>query len=367
MYDPALKFNVTKQFEDFSLNCDAEIGNGITAIVGPSGHGKTTLLNCIAGVTLPDSGEIEIFGDIVFSSDKSTNVPPEKRRLGYVFQQAVLFPNMDVRQNIMYGYKMTPVECRRLHPEFLMELFELSDMKTRHVKTLSGGQAKLVSLARALATSPKILLLDEALTSLDRGFKGTVMKYLKLLKKEFEMSMIYVSHSMSEVMAMADNVLVLMDGRKKTYGVPSQVLVDYDVANMPGASDYENIIEAKIISARNGDNGAAELKIGATSLLVQNVYREVGEIVLISIRAKDIMIALEEPVKISTRNIASAIVEDIHVIGSRIIVFIDVGIRVISEITFSAFSDLGFCKGDRINLIINTGNIAVLDAISNKR
>ena len=156
MYDPALKFNITKQFPDFSLNCDAEMGDGITAIVGPSGHGKTTLLNCIAGLTLPDSGEIEILGDVVFSSDDSTNIPPEKRRLGYVFQEPALFPNMDVRQNIMYGYNLTPIERRRLHPELLMELFELSDMKNRYVKTLSGGQAKLVSLARALATSPPL-------------------------------------------------------------------------------------------------------------------------------------------------------------------------------------------------------------------
>ena len=169
---PLLKFNVTKRFRGFVLRCEAAFDSRATAIFGPTGSGKTTLLNCIAGLVDPDEGEIEFCGNVLYSSSRRKKVPPERRRFGYVTQSAALFPHMSVRDNIMYGYRLTPPDQRRTSPEQLVELFRLAPLMDRGVANLSGGERQRVALARALATSPNLLLLDEPLVALDAGLPG---------------------------------------------------------------------------------------------------------------------------------------------------------------------------------------------------
>ena len=140
---------VTKRFPEFTLDCDVTFEAGATAVFGPSGSGKTTLLNCIAGLTRPDSGRITVMGTTLFSATERRAVPPEKRRFGYVFQSSALFPNMNVRRNVLYGYGLTPVEQRNTDPEHLFELFDLTPLLDRSVDTLSGGERQRVALARA--------------------------------------------------------------------------------------------------------------------------------------------------------------------------------------------------------------------------
>ena len=142
-----------------------------------------------------------------------------------MFQEAALFPHMNVRENLMYGYKLTPAERRTTRPEHLVELFRLSPIMDRGVANLSGGERQRVALARALATSPKLLLLDEPLASLDVGFQGIIMEYLKRVWRELRTPMVYVSHSISEVMSLAESVLVLSDGRPVVHARPSKALV----------------------------------------------------------------------------------------------------------------------------------------------
>ena len=209
MGEPVLSFKIVKRFSGFSLDCEATFESGITAIFGPSGSGKSTLLNCIAGLITPDAGEIEVSGKTVYSSSSRKNVSPEKRRFGYVFQESALFPHMNVQENIMYGYKLTPAHHRKIDPEQLAELFQLSSLMNRGVINLSGGERQRVALARALATSPSLMLLDEPLASLDGRFRGVIIEYLKRVWEELRTPMVYVSHSISEVMALAENTLAL--------------------------------------------------------------------------------------------------------------------------------------------------------------
>ena len=137
---PLMRLRVKKRFAGFALDCEAEFSHGVTAIFGPSGSGKTTLLNCIAGLVTPDEGEIEAMGRVVFSSSSRRNEPPERRRFGYVFQDSALFPHLSVRENIMYGYRLTPKRLRRTDPSRLVELFGLGALMERRVAGLSGGE-----------------------------------------------------------------------------------------------------------------------------------------------------------------------------------------------------------------------------------
>ena len=151
---PFLQLNVRKTYGDFALECEAEFDEGVTAVFGPSGSGKTTLLDCIAGMTSPDSGEIRVQDSPLFSSDKKVDLAPEKRRFGYVFQHGALFPHMTVRENVMYGYELTPDSERRFEPDEVVNLLGIAHLMDRGVKNLSGGERQRVALARALAVSP---------------------------------------------------------------------------------------------------------------------------------------------------------------------------------------------------------------------
>ena len=360
MSAPLLTFNVTKRFPGFVLECEAVFESGVTAIFGPSGSGKTTLLNCIAGLIAPDEGHIQVMGRTVFSSSDRTNVPPERRRFGYVFQDPTLFPHMSVRANIMYGYKLTPAGLRKTDPEHLAELFQLVPLMDRVVTNLSGGERERVALARALATSPDLLLLDEPLTALDAGLRGVVLEHLKRCWQELGTPMVYVSHSISEVMALAETALVLSKGRKVVQGKISEVLVHPDVSKIAGYEALENLVEARVISSGDRD-GVAELQVGHVVLLAPQVLRPPGSDVIISIRAGDIILALEVPPRMSARNVVEAVVEEIHEVGSRVLVYVDVGRRLVVEITPMALRELGLRRGQDVYLILKATSITVLD------
>ena len=363
MGKPLLSFNVVKRYPGFSLECEASFDSRVVAVFGPSGSGKTTLLNCIAGLVTPDEGEIEALGETVYSSAIRRNVPPERRRFGYVFQDSALFPHLTVWDNISYGYKLTPTAQRRTEPEQLVDLFRLSGLVDRGVGSLSGGERQRVALARALATSPRLLLLDEPLASLDAAFKGVIIRYLKRVQEELHTPMVYVSHSISEVMALADVALVLSEGRTVVQGRPSQVLVHPRVSALADYTSFENLVEGEVVSVNDGDE-PAQLNVRGSRLWVPEVYGNPGDTVTVSIRAGDIILAREVPSKISTRNILQGTIQQVHVRGPRVLVYVDVGASLVVEITPPALRDLALAEGQQVYLIVKSNSIMVLDAPS---
>ena len=360
MSEPLLTFHIVKRYPDFALDCEAVFEAGITAVFGPSGSGKTTLLNCIAGLITPDEGSIEVQGRRIYSSDAGVRIPPEKRRFGYVFQDPALFPHMSVGDNISYGYRLTPAHLRRTEPDQLIELFRLSGLLDRRVATLSGGERQRVALARALATSPALLLLDEPLASLDLAFRGVIIRFLKRIWRELHTPMVYVSHSISEVMALADDMLVLSDGVPVAQGRPSQLLVHPDVSTLADYATLENLLEAEVVSQDEGD-GLAQLTVGSARLVAPDVYSSPGDVVTISIRAGDIILALEVPSKISAQNILRGTVEEVHALGARVLVYVDVGARLVVEITRGALEALELREGQQVYAVIKSNSILVLD------
>ena len=357
---PLLSFSISKRYPGFSLECEAEFVAGRVAIFGPSGSGKTTILNCIAGLTTPDRGEIRISGEAVFSSDERRSVPPEKRRIGYVFQDSALFPHMSVRDNIHYGYRLTPAHRRTLEPEQVIDLLRLSTLMDRGVTGLSGGERQRVALARALVTSPDLLLLDEPLASLEASFRGAIIRYLKRVWRELRTPMVYVSHSMSEVMALAEDALVLSGGRPVVQARPSTALAHPQVGALADYGTFENLLDAEVVTEAK-DDGLAVLRVGDVQLSAPDVYAGPGDETMVSIRAGDIILALEVPSKISAQNIVRGRVDELHTQGSRVLVYVDVGTRLVVEITRGALVDLDLREGRDVYLIIKSTSILTLD------
>ena len=363
MSNPLLQFSIRKRFGDFTLDCEGRFRDGVTAVFGPSGSGKSTLLNSIAGLERPDEGEIVFDGETLYSSRRGVNLPPERRRFGYLFQNSALFPHMSVTDNIRYGYRLTPHADRQIDPARLIELLRLERLLERGVGNLSGGERQRVALARALATSPRLLLLDEPLASLDAGLRGVIIGYLKRIRRELGTPMIYVSHSLSEVIALADDALVLLDGAPAGFGRAIDALVQPQVSVVADYATLENLLEARVVrgDADADGEGLAELQVGAARLLAAGARRGPGERLTLSIRAGDIILSREMPSGISALNIVSARVTEIHALDARVMVYADIGARIVVEITRSSLRALDLRPGADVYLIIKANSVIPLD------
>ncbi len=363
---PFISFNIQKRFPNFALDCAAEFSNGATAVFGPSGSGKTTLLDSIAGMTSPDAGRI-VVGDIpVFSTDERIDLPPERRRFGYVFQRGALFPHMTVRQNVLYGYKLTPPGSRRLDPENVCALLGVERLMDRRVTNLSGGERQRVALARALASSPRLLLLDEPVASLDAASRATIITYLKRVSDRLQTPMVFVSHSLSEVMALAPYTLALRDGSAVTHGPTAEVMAHPGVAAFADYSTLENILEARITGA-DPTTGTSTLRVGDIELIgpaldtSNNLAPPIptGDRVTLSIRAGDIILSLGAPPMMSARNAIPATIRDLRDAGGRALVYFDIGANLVAEVTPAAASELRLRPGIQVHLVIKSNSILV--------
>ena len=356
----SLKFDLFKTLGNFELRCSATFGTGITAVVGSSGSGKTTLLNCISGLTKPDQGEIEVLGKTIFSDSRNVNIPTEHRRIGYVFQDGALFPNLSVEGNIKFGHKLTPPGQNVLPIKDVIDLLQLEKLLDRGITELSGGERQRVALARALAASPEILLLDEPISSLDIAFRGVILNYLKDIRSRLKIPMIYVSHSMSEVMAIADDAMVLSNGNRIAQGNPVNVALRTQLDLNTNYATLENILKAEVVRNPTEDH-QTELSIGRSLVLVQGIEANPGETISISIRASDILVSLDAPKNISAQNILRGVIQEVHVRKDTVVLYIDIGITMITEISLASSKAMKLSAKKDVYLIINTTKIIVLD------
>ncbi len=357
-----LEFDVTVNRPEFSLHAAGSFGSGITAVFGPSGAGKSTLLGAIAGSVKPSKGHISLFGRTLVSTSEGVTLPPERRRVGFVYQDATLFPHMTVEKNIAYGHRLTPKDQRRLDPSDLAELLAISGLLQRRPSELSGGEKQRVALARTLATSPELLLLDEPMSALDIRLRGIVLGYLKLIHRELAMPMVYVSHSISEVLAIADEAMVLEQGRVKTFGTARRLLNQVSTAEGDaGDLTVDNILEGQIVESHtSGEPG--KVRIGRAELTAPTGHREFGEKVVVAIGSQEIIVATERPVGISARNVLAGTVASLDGDGPRRMVAVDCGAELMAEVTASAINELDIQPGKDVYLVIKSSSITVMDA-----
>lgn len=190
-----------------ALTCVSEAR--LTALVGPSGVGKTTVLNCIAGLLRPDAGRIAVANEVLFDADKGIDLPPERRRAGYVFQDARLFPHLKVEANLRYGERLAPPEERWIARTDAVEFLGIGDLLSRYPATLSGGETRRVAIGRALLAAPRFLLLDEPFASLDPGRGNTLMALVERIRDELAIPVLLVSHDRAEVARLAGQVMTM--------------------------------------------------------------------------------------------------------------------------------------------------------------
>jgi molybdate transport system ATP-binding protein len=186
---------------------------GITVLFGPSGAGKTTILDLIAGILLPARGRIAVDGEVLYDSAARINLPPDRRRVGYIFQDARLFPHRSVRANLLYGYNLTPPAGRYAELDHIVEVLGIGALLARMPGSLSGGEQQRVAIGRAILASPRLLLMDEPLASLDEARKQEILPYIERLRDELKIPILYVTHLASEVERLADVVVEIAAGR----------------------------------------------------------------------------------------------------------------------------------------------------------
>jgi molybdate transport system ATP-binding protein len=339
----------------FNLDARFECGAGVTALFGRSGAGKTTLVNAIAGLAHPQKGRIVFDGATLFDSSQRINVRAGQRRFGYVFQEGRLFPHLTVRRNLIYAQWFDRTLRDDAYFAHVVELLGVGHLLERRPAQLSGGEKQRIAIGRALLARPRLLLLDEPLAALDAQRKDEILRYLRLLRDEMRIPMIYVSHAVEEVLQLADQVVLLAAGRVVASGAVEAVMGRADLQS--GASLFEGgaVIEARVDHI-DAEDGVATLAFDGGTLTVGQFAGQVGEAVRVRIRAREVSIALEPPRQISIQNILRGVIRDVDATHGDVNVSIAVGaaatVVLRARVTRRAARQLQLAPGQTVYALI---------------
>ena len=361
--DKRLSVHIARRLSSsFALEAAFEAAAGFTMILGPSGGGKTTLLNCIAGFTRPDSGRIAIGARRLFDSDERIDLPVAERGLGYMFQDLALFPHLTVAQNVQYGIAKMPGGERRARMTAMLESFRITHLIARKPGEISGGERQRVALARSLVTNPAALLLDEPLTALDTATKSKILDDLRAWNAAHEIPILYVTHAPEEAFALGERVVVLEGGRILAQGVPQHVLTTPRHETIAQVVGFENVFDATVKSiAETQGTMLCQLEGSTTQLEVPLGHAEPGARVKIAIRAGDIIVASARPQGLSARNSFEGRVLSIRREGVRVVLMIEAGATFEVHLTPGAIDSLQLVPGKQIWLVIKTYSCNLLE------
>jgi len=390
----ALHVELRLPLAQFQLECNFETGREVVVLFGPSGAGKTTVLDCVAGFRAPREGRVVLEDRILFSNQAglhprtstagalgtpNVNVPVRRRHIGYLSQQPALFPHLSVRQNVGYGLLDLPHEEREARVQAILERFRIPHLSASRPAAISGGEQQRVALARALVCEPELLLLDEPLAALDLRLKSLLLDALFEWQRERAVPMLYVTHDRSEAYSLARRVLVMEQGRVVADGAPHAVFDAPVSRDQAALSGYENIFEA-VVEEAHPEQGTMTCRIVVppqqakqgvaggpvrTSLLLESplARRAEGEAAYLAVRAGDILVATSLPTGISARNVLSGrirLIEDRDGMAElRVLCGAADGAETefCVHITRGAMHDLALEPGKAVWLIIKTHSI----------
>jgi molybdate transport system ATP-binding protein len=351
-----LEIRLRHQFAGFGLDVDFAAPAGLTALFGRSGSGKTTVVNAVAGILRPDEGRITVDGVVLL--DGKHSLPPHRRRIGYVFQDARLFPHLTVRQNMLYGRWFAPRSDSGPNISTVADLLGLAPLLGRRPATLSGGEKSRVAIGRALLARPRLLLMDEPLAAVDETAKAEVLPYLERLRDVTAVPIIYVSHSVAEVARIATTVVVIEGGHVQRTGSAADILSDPASVSALGPRDMGAVLTARI-DAHEAD-GLTRLSCAAGPIFVPQIDGKVGSIVRLRIQAQDVLLSRTRPTGLSALNILPATVREVRVgEGASALVRLALGDEMIlARITRRSVSALELVDGTACFAILKSVAIA---------
>lgn len=348
-----LEVDVRSRLGDFELDARFTAETGLTALFGRSGAGKTSLINALAGLDRPQTGRIVVDDHVLFDSEAGVDLGPEKRRLGYVFQEARLFPHMSVAGNLVYGMKLTAPSERHQDFDQVVGLLDLQALLARRPSNLSGGERQRVAIGRALLASPRLLLMDEPLASLDAARKAEILPFIERMRDELSLPVVYVSHAIEEVIRIADTMVVISDGRVAASGSVEEIMSRLDLHPMTGRYETGAVIAATVAGS-DLRFGLTELAFADKRLWVPRVDMPLGTGLRVRIRARDVSLALARPAGTSILNILEGTVDELDADTDRpqVDVRIDVGAPLIARVTRRSVEALGLRPGVRVFAMI---------------
>jgi molybdate transport system ATP-binding protein len=341
----SLEVSIAAELGSFRLAVEFASDAIVTALFGPSGSGKTSVLNAIAGLLRPAAGRIAL-GETVFFDARGEWLAPQRRRIGYVFQEARLLPHFDVRRNLLYGRFFSPEAEHPVQLQRVVELLDLGRLLGRRPQSLSGGEKQRVAIGRALLANPRLLLMDEPLASLDAPRKGEILYYIERLRDELRVPMVFVSHSVDEVVRLAETVVVLAEGRV------------VERRRVAGRIEGGAVLDT-VVAEQDLRWGLARLDFTGGSIYATDVDALVGERVRVRVRGQDVALALTHPAGLSIRNIlAATVVRLIAEEGPSLDVELDLGgTPLIARITRRSALDLGLKPGLPVFALVKSVSI----------
>lgn len=340
--------NISLPLASFTLEADVETHGRITAIFGPSGAGKTSLLDLIAGLRTAHSAFIQLGGRVLTDTKQKISIPTHQRGIGYVPQDLALFPHLSVRQNLLYGVKSNGTANSLFSFEHVTEALEIQPLIARDVTELSGGEKQRVALARALLASPRLLLLDEPLASLDAPLKAKIIPYLTRIRDEFQVPMLCVTHDRFEALALADEIVVLVNGNVRQTGPVLEVFTRPGNAEVARLVGVETLQSGRIVSV---SEGLAMVSIG-NALLTALAPAVASREVFVCIRGEDVILQREAATASSVRNRLSTRVVSLRTEGALVRVELDAGFPLFALITRPACAELALHESAVITALI---------------
>jgi molybdate transport system ATP-binding protein len=350
--------NVCLPLAPFTLEADVEIGGRITAIFGPSGSGKTSLLELVAGWRQAKSAFIQLDDRVLTDVAQGVSVPVRQREIGYVPQDLALFPHMSVRKNLLYSHKAVPTANRQGNFERVVGVLEIQPLLARSVTELSGGEKQRVALGRALLAAPRLLLLDEPLASLDHQLKIRIIPYLATIRDEFRVPMLYVTHDRFETLALADEMVVMVNGRIAQTGSVREVFSRPANVAVAGLLTVETIQPGRIV---NVDGDLVSVAVGSTRVaaLAQSPTANAGE-VHVCIRAEDVILLKGGDSQSSARNHLPAVVQSVARDGLLVRVELDCGFPLTAVVTRQSCEELALGAGARVVALVKAPHIHLI-------
>jgi molybdate transport system ATP-binding protein len=342
------------------LELDARPRPAVTVLFGPSGSGKTTILRCVAGLEQPESGFIRFGSEVWFDAERGICLTPQRRRIGFLFQDYALFPHLTVRQNLGYGLARLPRSRRQERLTEMITLFQLGGLENRHPRHLSGGQLQRVALARAVAPAPRLLLLDEPLSALDDPTRSGLRSQLRQLLTRVGIPALLVTHDRTEAIALGDWLAVVVEGRIQQVGSVQEVFArpaNHLVARSVG---IETVLPGRILAT---NNGLATVQLNAATLLAVDPGDLEGSEVYACIRAEEVMLSRTAPGRESARNHLRGTVASITPEGPLVRVVLECGVPLVALITKPACDELNIQVSDTLTAVIKAISVHLIPRV----